>query len=169
MFVIFGGLPGTGKSTIARQLAKRLHACYLRIDTIEEAIRSAGVLCSGSDVGPAGYITAYRLAVDNLRIGGFVVADSVNPLKITRDAFKAIAEQAGVAFLEVEIICSDRHEHRRRVEERSSDIEGHTPPTWEEVEARHYEAWDRPHLQIDTALSSIAESVERIIRSLPPR
>ncbi|WP_105374031.1 AAA family ATPase [Neorhizobium huautlense] len=169
MLVIFGGLPGTGKSTIARQLAERLRACYLRIDTIEEAIRTSGVLAPGAEVGPAGYITTYRLAADNLRMGACVVADSVNPLKITRDAFREVAERAGVAFLEVETICSDVEEHRRRVEERSSDTEGHTPPSWEAVRTRRYEAWDRPRLQIDTATSPIAQSVDRIIQSLPRR
>ena len=39
MLIIFGGLPGSGKSTIARALALRLGAVYLRIDTIEQAIR----------------------------------------------------------------------------------------------------------------------------------
>lgn len=39
MLIIFSGLPGCGKSTIARALAKRLGAVYLRIDTIEQAIR----------------------------------------------------------------------------------------------------------------------------------
>ncbi|CAM3662066.1 AAA family ATPase [Legionella longbeachae] len=34
MLVIFGGLPGTGKSSIARELAKHLKAVYLRIDTV---------------------------------------------------------------------------------------------------------------------------------------
>lgn len=41
MLIIFSGLPGSGKSTIARALAQRLGAVYLRIDTIEQAIRDA--------------------------------------------------------------------------------------------------------------------------------
>ena len=36
--LIFGGLPGTGKSTIARLLAARLGAVWLRIDSIEQAL-----------------------------------------------------------------------------------------------------------------------------------
>jgi predicted kinase len=66
VLIIFGGLPGTGKSSIARELAGRLRAVHLRIDTIEQAIRSSGVLTG--DLGPAGYVAAYRLAVDNLRL-----------------------------------------------------------------------------------------------------
>ena len=34
MLIVLAGLPGTGKSTIARLLAVRLKATYLRIDTI---------------------------------------------------------------------------------------------------------------------------------------
>ena len=38
MLVIFAGLPGTGKTSIARDLARELGAVYLRIDSIEQAI-----------------------------------------------------------------------------------------------------------------------------------
>jgi predicted kinase len=38
---VFSGLPGTGKTTISRDLAASLNAVYLRIDTIEQAIRSS--------------------------------------------------------------------------------------------------------------------------------
>lgn len=41
MLIIFSGLPGSGKSTIAQALAKQLNAFYLRIDTIEQAILKA--------------------------------------------------------------------------------------------------------------------------------
>ncbi|MGO7815331.1 AAA family ATPase, partial [Rhizobium ruizarguesonis] len=56
MLIIFGGLPGSGKTTIARALAERLNAVHVSVDTIEQAIRASGI---ADDAGPAGYIVAY--------------------------------------------------------------------------------------------------------------
>jgi len=42
MLIIFGGLPGTGKTTIARELSSQLGAMYVRVDSIEQAIRDSG-------------------------------------------------------------------------------------------------------------------------------
>lgn len=162
MFIAFAGLPGTGKSTIARELARRLGAVYLRIDTIEQAIRSAG----SADVGPAGYLTAYRLAADNLGLGRTVIADSVNPLAITRDAYRRVAQDADVGFLEVEVVCSDTAAHRRRVETRQVEVEGLVAPTWDEVRNQHDEAWNRPHLVLDSASLSVTKSVEAILEAM---
>jgi predicted kinase len=44
MLIIFGGLPATGKTTIARELARQLGAVHVRIDSIEQAIWDSGVL-----------------------------------------------------------------------------------------------------------------------------
>ncbi len=49
MLIVFSGLPGTGKTTIANDLAATTGAVYLRIDTIEQAIRNSGALAQ--DVG----------------------------------------------------------------------------------------------------------------------
>ena len=139
VLLVFAGLPGAGKTTIARTLAQKLGAVYLRIDTIEQALRSSRVL--KSDVGPAGYLVAQRVAEENLRIGRLVVADSVNPLQVTRGAWRAVAERASTDVIEIEVICSDVAEHRRRVEARRSDIEGLKVPEWQVIIGREYETW----------------------------
>src|ERR1700749_1509087 len=137
MLIVFGGLPGTGKSTIARQLAERLRATYIRIDTIEQTLRACGTLPGG--VVTEGYAVGYRMAEDNLRLARTVVTDSVNPLAVTRDAWVAAATRAKARVLEVEVICSDTREHRRRGETRAGDIPGLVLPRWDSVQRRNYE------------------------------
>ena len=151
MLIVFSGLPGTGKSTIATLVARHLGATYLRIDTIEQALRAA----RAGDVGPEGYMIAYALAETNLRLGRTVIADSVNPLPITRDAFRDVAAHCGVRVVEVECVCSDQAEHRRRVETRTVDVPGLKLPNWEDVLRRDYRPWTAPHLVVDTAVMSV--------------
>ena len=162
MLYIFGGLPGTGKTTLARHLARVTNAMHLRIDTIEQALRENEGMVNGTE----GYVVAYRVAADNLALGLSVVADSVNPLGITRAAWRKVATDARVPFVEIEIICSDPNAHRARVEERKTDIEGLTLPTWEKVMQRHYEVWTTPHLVIDTAGQTVSASAEMLDRAL---
>ncbi|AWJ91795.1 kinase (plasmid) [Azospirillum baldaniorum] len=168
MLIVLGGLPGAGKTTIARVLARRLGAFHLRIDTIEQAIRMAGG-ADGEAVGPQGYVVAYALAGDNLRLGATVIADCVNPVRITREAWRATALHAGVPLVEVEVVCSDPVEHRHRVETRHGDIAGHHPPSWAAVMERDYEPWDGPAVVVDTAGRAVDACVAAILAALPIR
>jgi predicted kinase len=162
MLIIFSGLPGTGKTTIARALAKTIGATHLRIDTIEQALRNGGMQV----VADEGYRIAYALAEDNLRLGRTVIADSVNPLAITRDAWRAVATRAGTKSIDVEIICSNAAEHRRRIETRPPDIDGHKLPTWSDVTSREYHPWDRNRLIVDTASETVEQAVQRVMAAL---
>ena len=164
MLIVFGGLPGVGKSTIARELASATRAVHIRIDSIEQAIRNTVDLVSMDDIG---YRVGYAVAADNLRLGRNVIADSVNPLPVTRDAWLAVADAAGVPALEVEIVCLDQGEHRRRLEQRDIDVPGLTQPTWHDVERRDYRPWDRAVLVIDTANRTVADCVAEILSRLP--
>lgn len=161
LLIVLGGLPGTGKTTIARQVADQLGATYLRIDTIEQALRSA--LGLKDDVGPAGYVVAYAISETNLASGRTVVADCVNPVAATREAWRLVAANGHSPIVEVELFCSDAVEHRRRVETRTIDIAGLLPPSWAQVVARDYEDWPAPTLRIDTALVDPATSARLII------
>lgn len=149
--LVISGLPGSGKSTLARQLAAHLRAPYLRVDTVEAALLNA----AGRPVTVEGYAALYGVAADNLRLGLSVIADCVNPLAVTREAWAWVAETAGAALVNVEVICSDPLEHRRRVEARAADpaswVGDWAPPGWERVASHHYEAWTTPRLVLDTA------------------
>jgi predicted kinase len=160
MLIVFAGLPGTGKSTIARTLACEIGAVWLRIDSIEQGIRDSGVVPGSLD--DAGYRAAYAVAEDNLRLGLTIIGDSVNDSFIVRSAWRDAGLRAGARVVEVEIICSDLEEHRRRVEERSIDVPGLILPDWEETIRRDYHPWDREHVVIDTSGRSVEACVAQI-------
>jgi hypothetical protein len=91
MLLIFGGLPAVGKTAIAVGLARAPEAVHLRIDSIEQALRNSSATISG----PEGYLVAYALAEDNLRLGRTVIADSVNPDRYGGTAYRG--ERSSIA------------------------------------------------------------------------
>ena len=159
---IFGGLPGCGKTTVARELAAVTGACNLRIDTIEQALIRTG-LCTAATLEGNGYLIAVEIAADQLKNHLSVIADCVNPLELTRNWWRQAAAAAGCRAVEVEFICSNAELHRLRAETRTTDIPGMKLPEWEEILRREYECWRHPHLVIDTATTSVSEAVELLI------
>jgi predicted kinase len=162
--VAFSGLPGTGKTTIARALAARLGAMHLRIDSIEAALKLSVLAIHPAE--DAGYRAALAVARDNLALGHDVIGDAVNPVAFTRAWWAEVAEAAGARLVNVEIVCSDPAEHRRRVEARRSDLPGLSVPDWAAVAARVYEPWATPPLVIDTARTTVAVAAARIAEAV---
>ena len=156
---MLAGLPASGKSTIARELARRMGAIWLRVDSMDQAIWASGT--APEDLRDWTYRAAQAVAVDNLSLGRDVIADCVNDRREAREGWNACARTAGVALAWVEVVCSDPAEHRRRVETRASDIEGLKLPDWNAVVGRDYHPWDsQDRLTIDTAGESLDRCVE---------
>ena len=167
---VVGGLPAVGKTAVCRELL-RLRAesqspdgppTWLRIDSIEQALRDSAEMLPGMP-GGAGYYAAAAVARDVLASGGDVLVECVNPLPVTRRLWEETASVRGCRFLAVELICSDRTEHRRRAQQRVSDIEGLELPDWQAVERRDYAPWPEADLRLDTALLTTTEVARAVI------
>jgi predicted kinase len=159
---IFSGLPGSGKSTLSQAIASRIGAAHLRIDTIEQALRE---LCS-VEVQGEGYRLAYRVAGDILRSGVSVTADSCNPIELTRREWEQVARDAGVPYVNIEVVCSDPGEHRQRVETRRGTVPGLRLPTWQDVLNREYDGWSVSRIVLDTANKGPEDCVDMLMADL---
>ncbi|MEQ4715219.1 hypothetical protein [Nonomuraea sp. B19D2] len=80
-----------------------------------------------------------------------MIAESVNPLAITRDAWREVGVRAGVPVAEVEVVCTDLAEHRHRVTSRPTDIPDLRLPDWQEVTDREYDPWEHERIVVDTS------------------
>jgi len=147
---------------LSQLLARRLGAAHIRIDTIEQALRD---LCSFNVQGE-GYRLAYRVASDVLNTGVSVVADSCNPIELTRREWEQVALVNGTGYVNIEIICSDTQEHRKRVESRGSTVPGLILPTWLEVENREYHNWTIERIVIDTSGRLESECINELLSRL---
>ncbi|MEL7394588.1 MAG: AAA family ATPase [Pseudomonadota bacterium] len=166
VLVSFSGLPGVGKTTIAKALCRRTSAVFLRVDVIESALRESILKIDPCE--DAGYLAACGVARSNLLLGRNVIADTVNPVEASRKLWKSAAEAADATLFNIEVICSDTDMHRNRIETRTADIDGHPLPNWRRVQTRRYEPWENVDLRIDTAVSPVAQSVETILNTLKP-
>lgn len=159
---ILSGLPGSGKSTLSQFLARKYKIPYLRIDTIEQGLRD---LCH-INVVAEGYELSYRIAAEYLKLGFHVIADSCNPISLTRMAWETVAKNNHSDFINIEVVCSDKNEHRQRIETRMTEIENLKSPTWEDVENRIFHPWESERIVVDTAHKSIEESQQELDRKI---
>lgn len=168
LLVVIGGLPAVGKTAVCRALLGERPMTppmtWLRVDSIEQALRRSGEMAPDMP-GGAGYYAAAAVAGDVLSTGGDVLVECVNPLPITRRLWERTAVDAGSRLLQVELVCSDRDEHRRRVEQRVSDIAGLVLPDWQDVLQRDYAPWPEADLRLDTGRLEATGAAELIARA----
>jgi predicted kinase len=162
LLVVFGGLPGTGKTSISRRVADELGATFLRVDSIEAAIARSGLPLGES---PAGYAVAHAIAADQLRAARAVVVDAVNPVRIARAGWVDLAGELGVPLRFVRVVVPDPAEHRRRVESRTSDLLGHEVPSWAKVSSEIHDPWTEDRLDLDNS-SSLDGAISTVLNWL---
>jgi predicted kinase len=143
---------------LAKNISKILKAVYIRIDTIEQGIRD---LCK-FDVQAEGYRLAYKIVEDNLKIGNNVISDQCNPINLTRKEWNEVAIKNNCKYMNIEVLCSNKEEHKNRIENRKAEVENLKLPSWKEVMEREYESWNEKHITIDTANKTIEECTKEL-------
>lgn len=141
--IIFSGLPGTGKTTLATQVARELHVPYLCIDdVVGDVPENPTVQFWDSKVA-----ILLGLAERQLELSLSVVVDSVF-MNTDRHHAQLMAHRHGVRFRPIYTYVSDEVIWQERVMKRFEDS-AHNAADWKQIERQrtHFLAW-----QSDTAL-----------------
>jgi len=147
-FVIFSGLPGTGKSTLADRLASDLRWPLLRIDDV------AGKVPPGADYHfwDEKILVLLTIAEEQLKLGISVIADSVF-MGTDRMHAQEIASKHGAIFRPVYCFVSDEALWKERVIERFETTQEPDVASWEQIQHQRqwFATWNRDSgLFIDT-------------------
>ena len=160
--IVLSGLPGSGKTVLAEGLSRALSIPIFAIDTIEAAMRRAGL--DRAETSAAAYEVARALADEHLRLRHSLIVDAVNPAEAPRAAWRHLTTRHRVSLKIIECVCSDETVQRQRIESRVGSIVG-TQLTWPRFLQRRaeYEAWTDPRLVLDTSRSSPAQLLSQAL------
>lgn len=151
--IIFSGLPGTGKSTLAEAVGKELCIPVFARDWLEGTLLRSGLKPTIEDkpLGFAGYELLTVLAQRQLILGQSVILDSVAGTETIRSTWRQLSRQYGADWRVVECICSDEALHRSRLKARKRNIPGWHELEWSDVEKvkQYYHPWDDERLKLD--------------------
>jgi len=134
------------------------------VDTVEAALKRS--VLSIHPAEDAGYLAIASIAKDNLLLGCDVIADTVNPIEISRKLWAKTASDGAAHLMNVEVICSDKAVHRARVEARVSDIDELVVPDWKTVCDRTFEPWKCSRMVVDTSRESADECAIKIAEEM---
>ena len=151
--ILFSGLPGTGKSTLAEAIGRQLGIPVFAKDWLEASLLRSG-LASNSDLkslGFAGYELLTVLAERQFMLDQSVILDSVASTQAIRTKWRQLAKQYSAEWRVIECICSDEALHRSRLEDRQRNIPGWHELEWSDIEKvkQYYPLWEEQHLVVD--------------------
>jgi predicted kinase len=137
--VIFSGLPGTGKSTLAYPLAQKLHWPLLLIDdVIGEVPENPDLAFWDSKVA-----VLLDLVETQLSLGLDVIVESVF-MNMDRHHAQELARKHHARFLPIYMFVSDNEIWEERVTARYKNPNNKHVATWEQVQHQreHFREWE---------------------------
>jgi adenylylsulfate kinase len=159
----FTGLSGAGKSTIAREVSRRLRAANLPVEDLDgDVVRAAFPNTGFSRPEREAHVQRVGFLASRLEHHGvFVVCAIISPYEASRDAVRRMCRR----FVEVHVATPLQECERRDVKglyqrARRGDIRDFTGID------DPYEVPVNPTLRIDTTNISVSDAADRVIAAL---
>lgn len=147
VLVIVCGLPGTGKTTVAQDVADRLDAVLLRTDVVRKEVFDRVVYTE--EQMDATYREMFSRAEKLLRRGKPVVLDATFRKKDSRKLAQDLAQKLDVKFGLLKVECSDEVV-RERIEARQDDESDADFETYRQFQ-KEVEPFELDHVRIDNS------------------
>lgn len=157
MLVVVCGLPGAGKSTVSRRVADRLDGRLMRTDVVRKELFPDPSYSTAES--RATYDAVLERARERVRVDEHVVLDGTFRRRTLRERAAAVADDAGVAFRLVRVVCEDR-QVRERIRARVGDESDADVAVYEQLRGE-FEPIERDHAVVDNS-GSLAETTARV-------
>ena len=145
--VVQCGLPGVGKSTVAREIADRLDGERIRSDAVRRELFDDPTYSRAEKARV--YATMLDRAQAALAEEGAAVLDATYERQADRDDAAALAGETGADLTLVRVVCEDGVA-RRRIRDREADPSEADVSVYENARDR-FEPPERDHVTVDNS------------------
>jgi predicted kinase len=156
--IVIGGIPGTGKSTLANGLSMNLNIPVFSKDELEAAIARKGI-CSNKEMHGVGYELMATLAKNQITNGNSAIFDFIASRARVNDLWPQLLK-TDIKY--IECVCSDEDVHKERIQSRKRNIESWYELAWEDVLSikGNYQSLMSECLIVDS-INNLSANIER--------
>jgi predicted kinase len=168
--IIFAGMPGSGKTTLARMVAQHLKLPIFAKDRVQRVLRDHHLATANTGDG---YYIILDMADEQLSLGISVILDATFPLEHFRMVASEIATRHKARFCPLYCHCSDDAAWQARMNSRAQYVPGWQPVGWDDVlrMRQYYQPWNTnakvvdslypPQHNFEVAMQAIAQASRR--------